>query len=86
MTASQKSETPLAGGVIAKTHENGAIVAGQPDDRKAVATLVAKFALLGHQVHELANGGFLVTRWNLTRHCMDAASLARFLVVVGGVQ
>ena len=53
-------------------------------EEKTFATLAAKFALLGHAVDKLADGGFMVTRWSMSRHCPDVAALSAFLAVIGG--
>lgn len=45
---------------------------------KLIATLRAKFALAGFSVHDLADGGFVVCRWNLSRPCVDLAELVAF--------
>ena len=50
---------------------------------KQVATLTAQFALRGFAVHSLAEGGWLVERWGLVRHCRDITALQEFSVQVG---
>lgn len=50
---------------------------------KCLATLKAQFALRGHQVHELASGGFLVVWRGHSRHCGDMDSLVAFARQVG---
>ena len=55
-------------------------------EEKTVATITAKFALLGHVVHKLTDGGFMVTRWGMSRYCPDVAALSAFLAVIGGAQ
>lgn len=52
-------------------------------EEKTVATIAAKFSLLGHAVHKLADGGFMVTRWSMSRYCPDVAALSAFLAVIG---
>ena len=42
---------------------------------KAIATQIAEFAIAGHAVHQLADGGFSVTRWDLARRCADFGDL-----------
>lgn len=54
-----------------------------PDERKTLSTLMAAFALAGYAVHELSCGGFVVARWNLTRHCPDVHALAAFARQIG---
>lgn len=81
----QKNESPVAAGQFAhQDADAGAIVARGGDDEKVVDTLIARFALMGHAVHRLADGGFLVERWGLTRHCADVTALQAFLVQIGG--
>lgn len=82
MNTTTQKKSPQTVGAVAEGSE-----VTQDDSTSQVkteATLLAKFALMGHAVHRLADGGFLVTRWGLTRHCPDAASLAAFLATVGG--
>lgn len=50
---------------------------------KIRATLKAQFALRGHSVHELAEGGFLVCRHGHAKHCPDLSALAAFARVTG---
>lgn len=50
---------------------------------KHKANLIAGFALRGYAVHEADDGGFLVCRWNLSRHCPDLAALGAFARMVG---
>ena len=52
-------------------------------EEKTVATIAAQFSLLGHAVHKLADGGFMVTRWSMSRYCPDVAALSAFLAVIG---
>ena len=47
-------------------------------ERKAFATLAAKLALAGFTLHQLAHGGFVVTRWNLVFHTNDLAGVRGF--------
>ena len=51
---------------------------------KRLANLKAQFALRGYSVHEVSDG-FLVTRWNLTKHVPDLDALEAFGHVVGAV-
>lgn len=83
MTA-QKRETPLAGGAGANQITQAEIVASAGDENKLVATLIARMALMGHAVYKLADGGYLISRWGMTRYCADPAQLAAFLVQIGG--
>jgi len=57
-----------------------------PDDEpdaQATAALIVKLQAAGHDVHNDRTGGFLVSRWNLVRHCMDAESLQAFAKQLG---
>ena len=50
---------------------------------QTIATLTARLALAGFAVHRLDGGGFLVSKWNLTKHCPDLRALAGFAQQVG---
>jgi hypothetical protein len=54
-----------------------------PDKR--TATLIAVLAISGHAVHRKADGGFVVSRWNMARHCGDLDSLEAFAAQVGAI-
>ena len=47
-------------------------------ERKAFATLAAKLALSGFSLHQLAHGGFVVTRWDRVFHSNDLADVRGF--------
>lgn len=51
--------------------------------KRAAKTLVAKLALAGHTVHQDRFGGFIVSRWGVSRFCMDYESLKLFAQQVG---
>lgn len=53
-------------------------------ETKSLSTLKARLALLGHEVYELADGGFVVTRVGDARRCPDLAALGAFLRLIGG--
>lgn len=53
---------------------------------KRAATLQAQLALRGHVVHRIQGGGFLVTRYNMHRHCGDVESLEAFARQVGAIE
>lgn len=55
------------------------------DDSKTVATMTARAALGGVQLHRFATGGFLLTRWNLSTELPDLASVAALLDRMGMV-
>ena len=50
---------------------------------KAFATLAAQLALRGYSLQELAGDGYLIGRWNLTRHFADLHAVAQFAREVG---
>ena len=54
----------------------------QAPDGKAIANLIARLAMSGHQVTRLESG-YLVSRWGLTKVCPDLQSLAQFARHVG---
>ena len=70
--------------ILEKARPQGNIVDLAPD-RKAIATLTAKFALRGHTVHPGDEGDFLVSRWGMSRWCRDLAALRDFAVTVGAL-
>lgn len=49
---------------------------------KCQATLIAQFALRGFEVQQVSDG-FMVKRWNLSKHCPDLSALATFSRQVG---
>lgn len=57
--------------------------ASQLADKKAATTLIAKLALAGHTVHKDHHGSFLVSRWGVSRFCIDLESLRSFAQQVG---
>lgn len=53
----------------------------EPDDQpdpKTIANLIGKLQAAGHDVRQDRSGGYLVTKWGMTRHCIDAESLQAF--------
>jgi hypothetical protein len=55
-------------------------------ERKAFASMAARLALDGYSLHELAHGGYLVSRWDRTFHSNDLAGVRVFChSVVGAV-
>jgi len=82
--ASHKSESPGGAGQFANHIAHNIVVFPTVSESgKALATLKAKFALAGHQVHEGSNDDFIVTRWGMSRYCADIGALRRFARVVG---
>ncbi|WP_313302939.1 hypothetical protein [Diaphorobacter sp.] len=55
-------------------------------DEKLFATVAARYALLGYAAHKLADGGYMVSRWSMSRFFPDVAALSAFLAVIGGAQ
>ena len=74
----QKAQSPAATGLSADENTSTDIL-GQ----KRETTLIARFALKGAAVHRLADGGFIVAQWGLSRHCVDFASLLAFARQMG---
>jgi hypothetical protein len=50
---------------------------------KVYATIAARLAIAGHQVFQLADGGYLVARWGMTRACPSLEALQSFARMVG---
>lgn len=85
-TTTQKVERPGLPSEPFADHRNNIVDFPSADDSsKALATLKAKLALAGHQVHEGSNNDFIVVKadWGMSRHCPDMAALRRFARVVG---
>ncbi|MBA4263786.1 MAG: hypothetical protein C0453_01780 [Comamonadaceae bacterium] len=78
MSAAQKAQSPGGAGQSADQITEDHIVGEHPETGKREATLLAQFALRGHAVHRLADGGFLVCRHGYAKHCPDLAALAGF--------
>ena len=53
-------------------------------DRKRFATIQAELAIKGYSLTELAGGGFLIFKWNLSRHVADLRGAVNFLRQIGG--
>lgn len=83
MSAAQKSECPGGTGQNAEQHTNTVIIS-QPDGTdKRLTTIKAELARRAFAVHNLAEGGFVVCRWNMSCHCQDLAALVAFARRVG---
>lgn len=52
-------------------------------DKKAQEMLIAKLEAKGHAVQINRSGGYLVSRWSMSRHCIDLESLWHFAKQVG---
>ena len=76
-----KSESPAATGQCAANKNTHLDFTAE----KSATTLIAKFALSGHQVHRLEHG-YVVCRWGQTRHCPDLDALINFGRVLGVTQ
>ena len=74
----QKAQSPAATGLSANENTSTSIL-----DQKRETTLMARFAMKGAAVHRLADGGFIVAQWGLSRHCVDFASLMAFARQMG---
>lgn len=87
MTAPPTTKGKAAGEVMTPTTADSkasiAIVPTCGEARKALDTLKAEFAMKGHTVYELADGGFLVSRWGLSRACPDLHALMQFARQLG---
>lgn len=53
-------------------------LACQLADEKASERLIARLEASGHTVQRNRSGGFLVSRWGMSRHCLDLDSLRDF--------
>jgi hypothetical protein len=71
--------------MLAATSEAVATDDLQDADRaaKAAAALIEKLTLAGHTVHVNRFGSFMVSRWSMSRHCLDLESLQAFADQVG---
>ena len=78
MHTTQKAQSPAATGLSANENTSTNIL-----DQKRETTLMARFAMKGAAVHRLADGGFIVAQWGLTRHCADFAALVGFARQMG---
>lgn len=78
MQTTQKAQSPAATGLSANENTNTEIL-----DPKRETTLMARFAMKGAAVHRLADGGFIVAQWGMTRHCADFAALVGFARQMG---
>ena len=60
-----------------------ASAAGEAAPEKRLATLRALAALHGIVVHTLADGGYLVCRWGMSKDVPDLEALSKFLFTMG---
>ncbi len=54
------------------------------EQRKQLATLKARAAICGCTLHELAGGGYLLCRWNLSRELPCLQAVGDLLRQIGG--
>lgn len=85
MNAPHKANCPGGAGQSAERNADPQIVAGDVEQRKSLATIVARFALRGHVVHTTRDG-FLVCKHGYVRHCPDQSALEAFGKQVGVMQ
>jgi hypothetical protein len=52
-------------------------------EAEAIADLTQKLTLAGHLVNPNKSGGFTVSKWNQSRHCLDLVSLIQFCQQLG---
>ena len=83
MSAAQKAQSQVAAWQSANETADTPILGQQPEIAKRETTLIAQFALAGHAVHRMAEGGFLVCRHGYVKHCPDLAALAGFAKQTG---
>ena len=55
-----------------------------PIDAKLITNLAALAALAGFELHQLADGSFLLAKWNLVRPLADVHAVETFLASVEG--
>lgn len=79
----QKAQSPGGAGQSANETADTQILGQQPEISKRETTLIANFAIAGHAVHRLPDGGYLVSRWGQSRHCPDLHALASFAKQTG---
>lgn len=87
MSAPYKSECPSGDGQNAEQSTDDVEFTAE---KKRFATLQAKFALQGHDLHKSgpADGpgpvSYLAERWGLVRHLPTLTDVDRFLIEIGG--
>lgn len=85
MRGRPQSETPAGGPAFAEQahHVTGQIVGHDEADDKRQSHLAAVAALAGCELHRLASGGWLLTRWGLARELPDLAAVGALLRQMG---
>ncbi len=90
MNRPHQEETPGTTGRAQTPEENrrdcGEPLASTPTPEKTKATLTARLALRGFALHELADGQFLVCRWDRTRTLPSLAAVQAFAAMVEGAR
>ncbi len=76
-----QKNSPDATNIGANTNQQS-----NPDVTKAISTLTAKLALAGHAVHQTVDGGFWVSKYNLSYFAKDFADLVGFAKRLGVTQ
>jgi hypothetical protein len=80
--AAVRSNDPPTGIATAETDEAAERRRVEAIDKRA-ATLKARSALAGHELHILGDGGFMASRWVRSRHLATADDVERWLDMVG---
>ena len=75
----QKAQSPAATGLSANENTSPDIL----DESNREANLFARFAQKGAAVHRLADGGYIVCQWSLSRAIPDLPALAAFGRMMG---
>lgn len=83
--ATEEARGPVGAGTAAQGTEDAAHCASHGDD-KEFATVAAEAALARCALHELADGTFLVTRWDRARPLPDLRAVAEFVRLVGAAR
>lgn len=85
MMARPQSETPAGGPAFAEqAHQVTRHIVGDDEaDGKRQSHLAAVAALVGCELHRLAAGGWLLTRWGLARELPDLAAVDALLRQMG---
>ena len=83
MAAPNDEGPALATPAPQNTPPNDGIVADLAAERKAFTTLQAQAALAGCELHALAAGGFLLSRWGLTRELRSIDEVRQMLAQMG---
>lgn len=83
MKFQEKAAGMLDTSTTADTKNHTEIIRDPSTVGKLETTWIARFALRGHSVHRLADGGFLVCRHGMSRHCRDLRELIAFARIAG---